>query len=464
MCKVYASRVIESRWTRPAARGRRVRQGAPLGRVGSRRVAGRAAVSGDAGRHAWHPRERVAPRFSDPRLRALSSARCPECEFEAGVGSGSARFDRTCSRWLVEYGCAICGARFEAWREAVDAEVRAIAREHSGAGRPGAVVVSGEIGGGGPTLRRADQAVDAADAGAIVRVEDGASDFAAAMRRGFVLTVGVEGEAVHAERPKAGVVGSSLVQKTARSSGLAGALGGMIARAELELLPPTVGKGPGSLRVEWRGPGGVVMRTFRLRRSGRSRDFGGERVTRGAVELVDGLVDLIHWVDGGGEDPPWPLRRPPHFPDAEDLVHRRRAARLAVTHDWDGARANHRIREVVVSEGGALWQRTLEVRRAGLGLASEARVAVEAREAQAVVEALGRLDPPRMRRRLGFVGTSCGLDRTHTHTLEWFDGRSVSTTTLVFGSERGIGVVMGDAPPNGAEARAFEVLSGLLGG
>lgn len=144
-------------------------------------------------------------------------------------------------------------------------------------------------------------------------------------------------------------------------------------------------------------------------------------------------------------------------------MQRRRAARLAVTHDWDGARANDRIREVVVAESGVSWQRTLEVRRAGLGLVSEVRGAVEGAAVEAAVEALARLDPPRMRRRLGFVGTPCGLDRTHTHTLEWFDGRSVFTTTLVFGSERGIGTVMGDAPPNEAEARAFEVLGALLG-
>jgi len=414
------------------------------------------------GRGAWHPREGVAPTFSDPRLRALSSARCPECEFEAGVGAGSARYDATRSRWLVEYTCTICGASFSAWREAVDAQVRAIALDHSRVGRPGAVAVSGEIG-GGATLRRAEREASEPGSTALLRIEDVASDFAAAMRRGFVLTVGFDGEVVHVETPRPGVVGSSLVRKTARSAGLLGPLGRMIARAELGLLPPTVGKGPGSLRVEWRGEGGGVTRTFRLRRSGRSRDFGGERVTSGAVELVDGLVDLIHWVDGGGEDPPWPLRRPPHFPEAEDLVQRRRAARLAVTHDWDGARANDRIREVVVAESGVSWQRTLEVRRAGLGLVSEVRGAVEGAAVEAAVEALARLDPPRMRRRLGFVGTPCGLDRTHTHTLEWFDGRSVFTTTLVFGSERGIGTVMGDAPPNEAEARAFEVLGALLG-
>ena len=120
------------------------------------------------------------------------------------------------------------------------------------------------------------------------------------------------------------------------------------------------------------------------------------------------------------------------------------------------------LRELWVAESGAL---ALRVLRQGSSPALE-----ETRDAQLTPAAardffrqFTELRPPEFRRQLGFVRTPCGLDRTHSHAIDWFDGDRVHTTSLVFGSERGLGLDYGDVPPRADEAAAFDLLIGLMG-
>lgn len=405
----------------------------------------------------------MVQRLSDARLRALTDVRCPACERDAAQGTGNARHAAELGQWLVEYSCLECEEAFWSWRPVVDAHVRKIVLDHEARARPRSVAVSGEIGDDGPVVRRAapERPPPAQDA-VLLRIHDSASDLASAMRRPFVFTVEPSGALVHQEEPTPGPFCSSLVRKTADAPAVLGPLRDLLARAGLAGLPAEFGRGAALMRIAWYGAGAPQLRTLRWTRSGTTREWGGEPVTRELVDLVDGLLDLLHWVDDNAPDPAWPGPELRHFPDPDDLVHRRRAARLSVTHDWNGPSRHATLRQVLVSDAGLLRHRTIRLTGARPILESDLPDELPPREVHAIVEQLARLAPAKLRRKIGFSSGDCGLDTTHTHTLDYFDGVRVHTTTFVFGTERGLGVAYGDAPPNAAESAAFKVLGDLM--
>lgn len=368
------------------------------------------------------------------------------------------------NEWLIEYRCEACGETYLAWRQEFNPLVRQIAREHAESRGRASASLSGEISDDGQVLRRAPEPTRPGSAAVLMRLRESVSELACATRRDFILTVGHDGVLTHEEQPEPGPIQSSLVHRDADGLERLPFLRKLIARVGLERMPAVVGRGDQQLEVSWHGAGPVQVRTLRCNLRGTTRDFAGDPdLDPNIVDLTDNLWQLAQWVDAGGPSPPWPIAPPVAlFPRANDLLQRTRAARIAVTHDWDGSARNVHLRELWVSESGAL---ALRVLRQGSSPSLE-----ETRAAQLDPDAtrdfftrFSALHPPDFRRQLGFVRTACGLDRTHSHAIDWFDGQRVHTTSLVFGSERGMGLDYGDVPPRPDESAAFDLLLQLMG-
>lgn len=405
----------------------------------------------------------MARRLTDARLQALTGVKCRCCDRPAAHGTGAMEEARDVSEWLVEYHCDACSETFLAWRREVDALVRRISREHAESRGRASSTLSGEIGDDGSVRR--DQPVQPEHSGpALMQLRETISELASATRRTFRLHVGVDGVLTHEELPAAGATKSPPVHRDADGLERLPALRALFTRVGFERMPAVTGRGEQSLEIAWYGAGVAQSRTLRCTLHGTSRNFASDPdLSPAVIELVDSLWHLLQWVDAGGPTPPWPAAASatPLFPRAHDLLHRTRAARLAVTHDWDGSARNLHLRELWASESGGLELRVL--RQGQRPTLEETRFAqLPAAEARECFDQLSRTRPPEFRRQLGFVRVSCGLDRTHSHTLDYFDGERVHSTTLVFGSERGLGVSYGDVPPRPDEAAAFALLEQLM--
>lgn len=321
------------------------------------------------------------------------------------------------------------------------------------------IAVSGEIGDDGPVVRR-EPPRPPPPSGALLRIRDQASDLARSMRRPFLLLLEPNGDLVHEEEPRPGAICSSVVRHHADAAAHLARLRALITRADLEGAPADSGSGAASLQIEWLGDGAPRIRTFRWNRRGTVRDLDGVAITRERLQLLDSLVALIDWVDLGAAAPVWPANALPLFPDLDTLVHGRRAARLSATHDWDGPNRHAQLHELVLTESGAihrnyrLGDRPRPPETRGIFAASP--------DTRAALERIVALDPARFRRHLGFTRGECTLDTTYSRVLDYFDGTRVHTTSFVFGAERGIGVALGDAPPDPRESEAFELLGQMM--
>jgi hypothetical protein len=403
-------------------------------------------------------------RLTDPRLRALIRVSCRRCQRPAAEGTGAMEEAPDVNEWLIEYSCDACGETYLAWRAEFNPLVRQIAREHAEARGRASASVSGEIGHDGPVQRRAEPKTLADSSPMLLRLRESISELACATRRDFILDVGQDGVLTHEELPAFGPIKSSPVHRDADGLERLPLLHKLFERIGFERLPAVVGRGDQQLEITWYGGKAARTRKLRCNVRGTTRDFAGDtELTPAVVELTDNLWQLAQWVDAGGPSPPWPIAPPVLlFPRPTDLLQRTRAARLSVTHDWDGSARNVHLRELWVAESGAL---ALRVLRQGSSPALE-----ETRDGQLAPEAarevftrLADLKPPEFRRQLGFVRSACGLDRTHSHALDWFDGERVHSTSLVFGSESGIGLDYGDTPPRADETTAFDLLIHLMG-
>ena len=406
----------------------------------------------------------MARRLTDPRLRALIRVKCRRCQRPTAEGTGAMEEAPDVNEWLIEFSCESCGETDLAWRHEFNPLVRQIAREHAESRGRASSSLSGEIGDDGSVQRRDPDPPRSPSTRLLLRVRESVSELACATRRDFILAVGHDGVLTHQELPTTGPIQSSPVQRDADGLERLPFLRKLITSTGFARLPAEVGRGEQRLEITWYGDGDPHTRTLRCNLRGTTRDFAGDPgLTPAVVELADNLWQLAQWVDAGGPSPPWPIAPPVRlFPRPQDLLQHTRAARLAVTHDWDGSARNVHLRELWVAESGAL---ALRVLRQGSSPALE-----ETRDAQLPPAAardffrqFTELRPPEFRRQLGFVRTPCGLDRTHSHAIDWFDGDRVHTTSLVFGSERGLGLDYGDVPPRADEAAAFDLLIGLMG-
>lgn len=399
--------------------------------------------------------------ITDRRLRDLKGARCAECEVSAAAGTGHASEER--GQWFVEYRCDACGEVFFAWRADVDAIVLGIVRAQTSRVRSEPVAISGEIGADGQITRKTAAARPLVETYGplLLHLRESGSAIAQATRRPLEFAASVRGTLVHREEPDA--VGahagfSSLIE----APEVLGPLHALLARADLGSAPAELGRGAHTAALTWYGSGAPLLRTLRWSQSGAIRDLDGAgSVEPGQVELIDGLLTLIDWVDARGPAPAWPGASPLFFPLAEDLAAGRRAARLYETHDWDGATPHARAREVIVREVGVILRREWSLAKPRGVVTSEVASPMPAKEVAAFFSDLERLDPASFRRRLGYVQGACMLDTTYEQQLTFFDGLRAHTTTFVTGYERGIGTSVGDTPPQPREAAAFAALERL---
>lgn len=406
----------------------------------------------------------MARRLTDPRLRALIRVNCRHCQQPAAEGTGAMEEAPDVNEWLVEYSCEACGQTYLAWRQEFNTLVRQIAREHAEARGRASASLSGEIDEDGSVRRHAPGPSRHVSPRLLMRVRESVSELACATRRDFVLEVGHDGVLTHQELPTTGPTSSAPVHRDADGLERLPYLHKLLTSVGFERFPAVTGRGEQQLEVTWYGAGTPQTRTLRCKLRGTTRDFAGDPDLHPMViELTDKLWQLTQWVDAGGPSPPWPIASPVLlFPRPGDLLQHNRAARLAITHDWDGSARNVHLRELWASESGAL---ALRVLRQGSAPALEEThdVQIPTAAARELFDKLAELKPLEFRRRLGFVRSACGLDRTHSHVLDWFDGQRVYTTDMVFGSERGIGVSYGDVPPRPEESAAFDHLIRLMG-
>jgi hypothetical protein len=396
----------------------------------------------------------------DARLTELTAVACNKCRREVAVGTGRMQQDTETSEWFVEYECPECGAVFEVWARPIDALVRRIARDHvEASGRASSAIVSGEIGGDAPPAPVHPPLAELQNP-ALLHLRETVSELAASLRQTFDFTVTAAGALTHVELPGTGSVRSLPVRRDADDRDVLAPLRDLVARADLEHAPETVGAGEHHVELAWHGGDAPLVRTLRWTQRGSARDFGGAAdLTRGLVDLADGLWQLMRWVDAGG-GPTWPVPGGSQvFPRPVDLLRRTRAARLAVTHDWNGGDPHTRTHELWASEVDGL---TLRILRNEQPPALEETRAVRPPELPDLFARLAQLEPAGFREQIGFVRTANLLDRTHHQTLDWFDGERVHTTIFVFGSEGGLGVALGDVPPRPPEAAAFDLLAGLI--
>lgn len=401
--------------------------------------------------------------ITDRRLRDLKGARCAECEVDAAAGTGHASEDR--GQWFVEYRCEACGEVFFAWRADVDAIVLGIVRAQTSRVRSESVAISGEIGADGQITRKTAAARPLAETYGplLLHVRESASAIAQATRRPLEFAASLRGTLVHREEPDA-VGARAGFSAFIEAPEVLGPLRALFTRAELERVPAELGRGAHAAVLTWYGGGAPQVRTLRWSQSGQTRDLDGAGPAEpGLVELLDGLLTLIDWVDARGPTPPWPAAAPLFFPPAEDLARGRRAARLYETHDWDGATPHARAREVIVREVGVILRREWSLGPPRAVVTREVATPMPAKEVAAFFADLQRLDPASFRRRLGFVQGACTLDTTYEQHLSFFDGLRAHTTTLVTGYERAIGIAVGDTPPQPREAAAFAALERLRG-
>jgi hypothetical protein len=286
------------------------------------------------------------------------------------------------------------------------------------------------------------------------------SALALAMRREFSLVVRHDGHMIHEDVPVSAKFAPMQLRRSLIAPEILRTLRARHAALRRDTLPDELGRGLHHAAIEWHGQRPL---TLRWTQRGATREFGGDpRVTGPVIDFVDGLRSLLAWLDAGGPDPPWPAASEPrNFPRREDLLRGTPAARLTSTHDWNGAQRHARLHEVWVAATGEGELRVLRTDTDPPVEVHTARGTLEPTAARSLFAALAALDPQRFRPAVGFVRTTCDLDRTEHHTFSYFDGARVVHTSLVSGSERGIGVVHGDTPPTSAESEAFQLLRGL---
>lgn len=378
----------------------------------------------------------MGPLRRDPRLRTLPAVACGACGRVAARATGD--LEPLGAEWATRLLCDACG-RSTLVRPAEDDWMRRIVREAPYVyDQPD---VAGEIVDGAPSRPRAE-APDLA-CPPFLRIEDHASSPARALRRPFAFTAAEDGTLRHAPAGKARHHRSV---RAVEQAAILAPLRALLERAELPALPPTVGRGDRRLAVSL----GDVTRTLQWREQDGAPDLGDDpHAGPAVVDLVRGLDNLIAWVDHcshvvGGNAPPQA------FPGPERLLRGVRTVRRTGSSSDDGGAASA-VAELWVDETGVF-----EACVRGQGLAP--RVVHDPEAARRVIDRVVALDPPRLRRALGYVRYECDLERTHEETLEWFDGRRVHRTHFLYGSERSVGTGYGDTPPSEREREALDLL------
>lgn len=386
--------------------------------------------------------------YFDRRLQAVTDQTCPRCRRPDARANGTfhAIDDRG---WRIELTCDRCGDGLFA-PPGDDPRIRQVLRAHTD---------------GDPALFVTDVAEDsvprdpplAPPRDAVIHVHETVSELARSLRRPFILDLLADGAAIHEDAPTTGKFPTMQIRRQVVAPDVLAPLHDLLTHARL---PPDVGRGDHHATFAW--PGAEGPRTVRWNQHASARDVAGDpAIGRPILALIDGLRALLEWIDAGAPAPRWPDVDILAFPRVDDLLAGTAAARLTRTHDWDGARRCVHTDEIWLSAAGTLERRTLRTDDPLPVLEASRTRELAAGETRDLFARLRALDPAGFRRALGFVRGSCGLDTTYHEALDWFDGHRVHRTTLVHGSERGLGTSHGDTPPNEREAAAFRLLSGL---
>lgn len=386
----------------------------------------------------------MGPLRHDPRLRTLPAVACGACGRVAARATGD--LEPLGPDWATRLRCGSCG-RMTLVRPADDEFMRTILREAPYVvEQPG---VAGEIVDGAPTRSRTVEP-DEPTGPVFLRIEDHASSPARALRRPFAFTAADDGVLRHAPAGKARHHRSV---REVEHAGMLAPLRALLERAGLGDLPAVVGRGDRRLAVSL----GDVTRTLQWTERGGAPDLGDDPSARPAVvDLVRGLDNLIAWVDhcshvAGGN------ASPRAFPGPERLLGGVRTVRRSGSSDWGGSSATTSAAELWVDETGVF---EAHVRAHG----AAPRVIHDPGAARKVIDRVVALDPPRLRRALGYVRQECDLETTHEETLEWFDGRRVHRTYFLYGSEKTLGTGWGDTPPTEREREALDLLPAVFRG
>lgn len=393
--------------------------------------------------------------YNDPRLVGAANVVCGVCSESGARPTGKLCEMLPSGRWKIEVHCTRCGQSSLVWASD-DPLVRRVLHDRVAARETGSRAISGEIGGDALPRPAPPEPVDPPGPPPLLRVRESSSPLAVALRREFNLRVGHDGAFIHEEVPTSATMHSPQMRRTTLAPETLAPLRRLFAKLPPDL-PDEVGRGARKIAIEFQGVRRLVVHS---NQRGTSRDFGSDpRVTKPVIDLVDGLHALVTWIDAGGLMPTWPESGEPRmFPGADDLVRGTVAARVTSTHDWDGPRANTSVHEIWVSASGKLEDRTLRTDTSPPIQVHTTSGTLAPAAARRLFDALLALSPSRFRPNIGFVRSSNHLDRTHEHTFAYFDGTRVHHTTFVFGSERGIGTVLGDTPPTDAESTAFKLL------
>ena len=280
----------------------------------------------------------------------------------------------------------------------------------------------------------------------VITIRELASPEARAYRRACRIDIFDDGQAVLDEVPPKGMIVAPRPPRQAISDAPS-VIGGALREAGFARWPVQIGEGPQWIELTFGGHVATVH--FVAEDTYVTFDAAASRAeTVAPIRLV---LAFLSWFFAGAHDAspsPWAAASS-MFPSEDVLRHRRRALRFSDTHDWDGARAYHRVHELRMDDTGRCERFVLGTD----GGVIETRPLGD----NAAEDIFSRLDRLAFR---SFVGGS-NLDRTYTQRLTYFDGNRVRTMTHEFGSERGIGTSPDECTRD--EREVLDRLIALLG-